>query len=311
MYSNIFIIIGVALLGFILKRAWPQIFNKELGGILLGRVLFYVVLPATIFLNISQLKLSAEFFLLPISCWFISLTCFLAAFLYAKWTKLGNKTKGTLFLGTTMINMQMVAYPFIGLTYGLEAFGRLIIFEFGGYLLAFTFAYGLAIYYGDKGRTEGVGGGRKRVWQTLKQKLIGAPPIWALFLGIIFNFTQISLPEIIKGFLDVIGKPTFFLLLFSLGLYFEPKLEKVKHLIAAIFIRIGIGFAVGLLVVSLFQLEGLSRIVVLIMSIMPAGYNALVFSVKEGLDEEFAASLVAISVVVSLAIIPVLTFFLG
>lgn len=316
MYSSIFIVIGVAALGFFLKRVWPQIFNKELGDMLLGKVLFYVVLPATIFLNISQLKLSSELFLLPISVWFISFICFLVAFLYAKWVKLGNKTKGALFAGTTMINMQMVGYPFISLTYGAEAFGRLMIFEFGGYLLAFTFVYGLVVYYGaksraEKGTKEGSGEARKRILQTLKQKLIAAPPIWALFLGIIVNFTQISLPGIVKDFLDVIGKPTFFMLLFSLGLYFEPKLDKIKHLAAGIFIRIGIGFAAGLLAVTLFQFEGLNRVVVLTMSIMPAGYNALVFSVKEDADKEFAASLVAISVVVSLAIIPILTFFLG
>jgi hypothetical protein len=304
MYFKILIIICLIAVGFILKKV--GIFNRGVGEALLTKVLFYVILPAAIFLNISQIPLSTELFFLPISCWGISLICFSVAFLYAKWAKLGNKTKGTLFAGTTMINLQMVAYPFLKFVYGEEAFGRLLIFEFGGYILAFTFVYFLAIYYGNP-KTERKG---ERIKQSLI-RLIKVPPIWALFLGIAVNLGRISLPVFLKDLLGLASSGMVPLLLLSLGIYFEPSLNKIKHLAAAIFIRIGIGFAAGLLMVNLFQLEGLSRTVVLIVSIMPAGYNALVFSAKEKLDEEFAASLVAISVIVSLAIIPILTFFLG
>ncbi|MDO8558732.1 MAG: AEC family transporter [bacterium] len=303
MYLKILIITSIILTGFLLKKA--GILSKKDGEVLLNKVLFYVVLPSAIFLNISKLPLSFDLIFLPISVWGIALICLAAAFLYAKLVKMPNRTKGTLFAGTTMMNMQMVAYPLISFVYGAEAFGKLLIFEFGGYLWAFTAVYFLAIYYGKSDNGEGGGIGKSF------KKFLKIPPIWALFSGIAVNLLSAPVPDFLKDVLAITSAPMLLLLLISLGIYFEPKINKIRDLAAAISIRIGIGLAAGFLMVTLFHLEGLSRIVVLVTSMMPAGYNTLVFSAKEKLDEEFAASLVAISVIVSLAFIPLLTLFIG
>lgn len=300
MYLEILIIISVILISFLLKKA--GILNKKDGEVILNKVLFYVVIPAAIFLSMSQIQLSLDLFFLPLSNWGISLICLTAAFLYAKVARLENKTKGTLLVGVTMINIQMVAYPFLKLVYGDEAFARLILFEFGAACIAFTLVYFIAVYYGEVSE-------KKSIKESLS-RFVRVPLVWVLFLGIGVNLASVSLPVFIKDLLDLIAKPLVPLLLISLGLYFEPKLNKIKHLLAGIFIRIGIGFAAGLLMVTLFNLEGLNRIVVLVSSLMPIGYNALTFSAKEKLDEEFAASLVTTSVIVSIALIPILTFFL-
>mgnify|MGYP001582722476 FL=1 len=276
--------------------------SKKDGEVILTKILFYVVIPAAIFLSISQVQLSSDLIFLPLSNWGISLICLAAGFLYAKITKLENKTKGTLLMGVTMINIQMVAYPFLKLIYGDEAFARLILFEFGAACIAFTLVYFLAVYYGEASEKKGI--------KESLNKFVKIPLVWALFLGIGVNLSSVTLPVFIKDLLDLIAKPLVPMLLISLGLYFELKFNKIKHLLAGIFIRIGVGFAAGLLMVTLFHLEGLNRIVVLVSSIMPIGYMTLAFSAKEKLDEEFAASLVTTSVIVSIALIPILTFFL-
>lgn len=299
MYLKILIIATVILISFLLKKA--GILSKKDGEVILTKVLFYAVIPAAIFLSMSQIQLSSDLIFLPLSNWGISFICLAAAFLYAKIVKLENKTKGTLLMGVTMINIQMVAYPFLKLVYGDEAFARLILFEFGAASMAFTLVYFIAVYYGEAS-------GKKNIKESLG-KFSRVPLVWALFLGIGVNLVPMTLPVFIKDLLELIAKPLIPLLLISLGLYFEPKLSRIKHLLAGIFIRIGIGFAAGLLMVTLFNLEGLNRIVVLVSSIMPVGYMTLAFSAKEKLDEEFAASLVTISVIATLALIPVLTFF--
>lgn len=300
MYLKILVIISIILISFLLKKA--GVLSKKDGEIVLNKILFYIVIPAAIFLSISQIQLSPDLIFLPLSNWGISFICLAVALIYAKIVKLENKIKGTLLIGVTMINIQMVAYPFLKLIYGDEAFARLILFEFGAACIAFTLAYFLAVYYGGAL-------GEKNIKESLV-KFAKVPLVWALFVGLGVNMASVALPDFIKDLLELIAKPLVPLLLISLGLYFEPKLNKVKHLLAGIFIRIGIGFAAGLLMVTLFNLEGLNRIVVLVSSIMPIGYMTLVFSAKEKLDEEFAASLVTISVVVTLALIPILIFFL-
>lgn len=71
-------------------------------------------------------------------------------------------------------------------------------------------------------------------------------------------------------------------------------------------IRTGIGLLLGLLFVYLFDLNGVSRTVVLVCSSAPSGLNTLVFSSMEKLDNEFAASVVSYSVIVGMILIPLL-----
>ena len=86
MYSQILNIIVIVLISFLLKKA--GILSKKDGEMILTKVLFYLVIPAAIFLSISQIKLSPDLIFLPLSNWGISLICLAAAFIYAKAVKL-------------------------------------------------------------------------------------------------------------------------------------------------------------------------------------------------------------------------------
>ncbi|MFQ5815437.1 MAG: AEC family transporter, partial [Candidatus Hydrothermarchaeaceae archaeon] len=54
----------------------------------------------------------------------------------------------------------------------------------------------------------------------------------------------------------------------------------------------------------IFGLEGLDRQVVILSSMMPVGVNSMVFSARENLDVEFAASAVSISIIMGLVLVP-------
>jgi hypothetical protein len=64
----------------------------------------------------------------------------------------------------------------------------------------------------------------------------------------------------------------------------------------------------GIAFINLFNLQGLSKIVVLIMSSAPAGINTLTYSSMENLDNEFAASVVSYSTLIGMVFIPVLIY---
>ncbi len=298
MYLKILVIISVALIGFLLKKV--GILSKKDGEIILSKLVFNLVLPVAIFLSLSQSSLSWSLVYLPISALVIILICFAVSWLYTGAIKLNNKTKGTFIIGTMLMNTSAVAFPFFQLIYGNEGFGRVAIFDFAGAFLGFSLVYFLAVYYGNS---------EKKNIRASLIKIIKTPVIWALLLGIGVNLLGFSLPIFLKETLDLIAMPITPLFLISLGLYFEPKLDKIKQLFPAIFIRFGVGLAAGLLMVKIFNLEGLNRAVVLISSVAPSAYLTLIYSVKEKLDEDFAASLVAVSVVVGLIMIPIFSFF--
>jgi len=69
-----------------------------------------------------------------------------------------------------------------------------------------------------------------------------------------------------------------------------------------------VGLLIGLLMIWLFDLDGMNRLVVLVAAIAPAAYNTVVYSVKEKLDEEFAITAVTATMVINIiAIFIILT----
>jgi predicted permease len=71
------------------------------------------------------------------------------------------------------------------------------------------------------------------------------------------------------------------------------------------------GLMLGFILVKLFDLEGLSKAVVLLGAAAPVGYNTLTFSSMENLDKEFAANLVSFSILTGIIFIPILIFLIG
>ena len=71
-----------------------------------------------------------------------------------------------------------------------------------------------------------------------------------------------------------------------------------------VFMRMGLGFLVGQLIVLLTHMQGMDRMVVTLASVMPIGMIPLVYASTEGLDTEFAAACISLSIIVGLIITP-------
>ncbi len=270
-------------------------------GSTLTKVVFYVTLPATIFLALLSLELSRGLFLLPLSAVILISITYLISFYASGLLGLEPKTKAVFVMSTGIINMGFFAYPFLILAYGPEGLARGVLFDFGNAFLAYTLAYYIAVRYGRSHRM--------RVGETLVE-FLKFPPIWALGAGISVNSAGIALPSIFTGFLGLLNRATVPLIMFSIGLFLTPKMKNAYPILLAAFIRMGVGFLLGYALVGLFGLEGLNRSVVLLCSMMPAGANTLVFAAKEGLDVEFAASVVSLTILLGLVIVPLLIFIL-
>lgn len=184
--------------------------------------------------------------------------------------------------------------------FGDDGVARLLLFDFTNGLLVFSFIYYQAVKFGNKGA------GNK----TIIKKFLVSAPLWALFIAIILNLAQLKIPFTLYHFLDISGDMTIPLMMLSLGIFFNPKPHKIKLVAAGLFIRMGIGLGLGILLSWLFGLEGLNRTIVIIGSAAPIGFNTLTFASMEELDKEFAASLVSASILIGIFYTPFLIFLL-
>ncbi|HII15572.1 MAG TPA: AEC family transporter [Nanoarchaeota archaeon] len=289
-------VVLVFVLGYTLKRIGLL---KKADADLFLRVVFYVALPSLVLLSITNLKLSWDLVYLPVIPAFVIAITAGASFLIGKIMHLERKTFGVLLIGTMIMNLGF-AIPFIFAAYGEEGLARLTLFDFGNAILTFSFIYYIACRYGED----------KKNPTAMIKKLAYSVPLWALAGSIAMNLAGIKLPNAASGFLQITGNMTVPLVMLSLGIYFSPKLVKIRPLLSGLVIRMAFGLFLGFMFVKLFHLEGLNRIIVIICSSAPIGYNTLTFSSLAKLDKEFAASLVSFSVLAGLVFIPILLMIL-
>lgn len=284
-------------LGFILKKM--HLLKKEDGDLFL-KVVFYVALPAFILLSITKSNLSLDFIYLPISAVLIIISTFVVSFFAGKALRLPQTTFGVFLIGSMIMNVGFIL-PFVVAVHGEEGLTRLSLFDFGNGFLVFTFVYYFACKYGNGAKNS----------RSMVKKFILSPPIWALLIALLLNINCMRLPEFIDTFLQSVGAMTNPLIMLALGVYFSPKIVQLIPLSSVVLIRMICGLLLGFFFTMIFDLDGLSRVVVLLGSSAPVGYNTLTFSSLENLDKEFAASLVSVSIGLGIVFLPALIFILG
>ncbi|MBU2649588.1 MAG: AEC family transporter [Bacteroidetes bacterium] len=280
--TNVGPVILIAIAGFLLKKL--NIFRREHGDFLLMMV-FYLTLPALIFDSFLNIKLDLRFAYLPMITVILIIAMYLISLAATKIMKLPGKTAGTFIVGTMILNNGFL-FPFIYATYGDEGMARILIFDFVNGLLAFSWVYYIACRYGENGQNR----------RVLLRKLLFAPPGWSIIISITLNLLGYKLPLILAETCDILGEMTVPLIMLALGIYFSPRLVRPWQAMAAIGIRMGIGFLIGYFFAELLTLEGLTRTVVILGASAPIGFNTLTFASMEKLDRDFAASLVSFAI---------------
>ncbi|MDP8268039.1 MAG: AEC family transporter [Candidatus Tenebribacter davisii] len=294
-WSKVIPIIIIFFLGYFLKKI--RLFCSNTADTLL-KLTFYVTLPALTFLSGSTTELTLKFFYLPIIAIAVMLIIFTLSYPISKKFNLSKATQGTFLVGTLIMNTGFTL-PFVLAAYGNQGLAIYTIFDFGNTLMIFTFVYYIAIKFGKN----------EKIKIPIK-KFILLPPIWGLILGISFNLLKFELHSTTINFLEIVGKPTIFLVILSLGIYFSPKITNLGKMLTVFSLRIGLGLLLGLLAVNIFNIDGIMRTLVILFCGAPVGYNTLIFASLEGLDKEFAASLVSISLLLGIIYVPIIIYFL-
>ncbi len=295
--QNIVPIFLAFFLGYFLKNFG---FLKKERADIFFKLVFSFFLPVLIILSVSEVDISPEMITLPFIPPIISLFVFFVSFFSGKFLKMENQFFGPFLVGTIAINIGFTL-PFIINSYGNEGLARIIIFDMGNAFMVFTLAYYLACRYGENGD--------KKI--NILKKLFSSPPLWALGVGLVINFSGTEIPRNVAIALGALGNFTVPLILIAVGTYFTPKIVQPTYVLLAVFIRMFLGLLMGFVVVSFLGLEGIDKYVVLMGSSAPIGFSAIIFSSLEKMNKEFAASMVSVGMLVGIFLSSFLTFFLS
>ncbi len=202
-----------------------------------------------------------------------------------------------LYLPIVFANFINIPLPIIYLAFGAAGAAQAILM----YIPQGLIMYSLGVY---------VASGEKDMRQGLRV-MLRTPLIYAAILGLVLNLLRVPIPEVVIGSVKLLGQAGVPLMLLILGVSIGRfRLTQISLTVAASVLRVGGGFAFGLLAVWLLALTGVTRSVVLFEAAMPAAVFVSVLAAKYKNEEELVSSVVLATTLMAIVVIPALLYFL-
>lgn len=255
----------------------------------------YVSTPALVFVSLLQ----KDIILVDAArIWSAALVtsagCFAIAIIVFK--LLRQKHSG-LYVAVALMNTVNIPFPIIYMAYGAEGLVPATLYYIPNIILLYTF--GVYVMSGKN-------------WKENSREVLRQPVVYCTFLGLIFNFLKVPVPDIVINSLDFIGMMALPLVLIILGYNISKvRLASLPTTLLASFLRIGVGFGLGLLMASVLNLTGVDRFVVIFVSSMPVAASVTILASKYNNETESVSSVVFLTTLASIGIIPVLLYYFG
>jgi predicted permease len=296
---NLAPLLGFFVVGIIFKSL--KIFGKR-DGLVLLRFVFYWFIPALTLQTVMKSEINSELIILPFAPLVPVIMCFLIVLLVLKFfPQPSNAVTGVLFVGSMAMNSGFVM-PFINAAYGIEGLSKAILFDLGNLFLIYTFVFYIVVGYGENKNIHTI---------DMFKKFLGIPTIWAFFIGLAIAYYKPIIPIEVEDFLFYASAPTLPMIMMSLGLAFCPEKSYIPKAIKIIFIRMFCGLAIGLFLAQILPVCEISKRVIVICCASPCSFNTLIFSALEKLEENLAATVVSMSILLGIVMVPMIIMLLG
>lgn len=290
-------ILLLILLGIVLRGI--GLFDRQ-SGMVLTRLAYYVTIPATIFTSIARSQLTGGMLLLPVIGF--ALPCLLAGVAYLSTRRLSDRPQLRGVLLVAMVVLGVFGYPFFHLFFGEEGLARMAMYDVGNSLYAGTVALLLARTFGSREQGE-----KRHLWRTVAT----SPILWAAALGVLAALVGLTVGGPVGDLLGLLAGANAPIAMIAVGIFVRPRATYGRLMVQFVGIRMVAGALLGLGIALLAGMAGLDVIVACAASALPAGTTALVYSANEGLDAEFAASLISVTVLLGALAINVLPHLLA
>jgi hypothetical protein len=289
--------------GWLLKKG--RVFREgEVAA--LRKFVVRVALPFLVFQNLYRADVESLRQALPVILGFVLLTALYTAAARAVAPRVpGSETQQMTFAFAVFAgNYAFLGWGVIVAFFGSSALTRAVFFSMFfwpvfltcGFLLRRRFCRG-------EGRESGAG------FLKILARHAGVP-LGTAAVALSLNIARVRLPASLDSFIGQFAALAIPLILFAIGqnLVLLMPAARLRLVLAASFFRLAGGFALGLAVVSflrlLFNVDALSRQVILLQAVMPTATMATFFGEYVPLDEELLSAIIAVSTLLSFVSLP-------
>ena len=258
-------------------------------------IVFYVGLPALAFVSIlDQQIVLLDAAKVWISVLIVSLGCGALGWLLFRVLK--TRHSG-LYLPISLPNTVNIPFPIVSLAYGPAGLFIATLY----YIPSVILIYSAGVF---------IAAGKD--WRHNLKAVLKVPTIYTAAAALFLNFNDITVPSLIMRPLNFISGMVTPAVVLTLGFSLSKiKITSFPITLWSSLIRVFGGLLIGLLIVHLFEISGLMRSVVVLMSAMPSAVNTYTIAAKYKNEEGLVASVVMVTTLISLISIPLLLRWLG
>ena len=283
-------LLGIFLLGYLSKRLrWIQ---KEDGRII-STMLMTLLVPAAIINSISNAVIEPRLLFLPLAGVTVVLILLGIGFLLVPLLGLRGETKGAFLVSFPTLECGSIGYAVMSAAFGTAGLTSIVLFDLGNACCFFLVIPVLASLFGR--RTEPFR------WAIVLKQMMSTPLLWAFAIGVVLNVSHVHI-AVLSNMLTIVASSLLFLIMFFIGLEFECSSSSLVLPSLAMYLKMGIGISVGVLVSLLFGLTGVERIAVVLASSLPASLLTVIIAKESKLDSQFVTSLLSLALPVSIAV---------
>ena len=292
---SIIIMIG---LGYFLKRI-DFLSDKDIDPF--NKIVMYVLMPCMIFHAIysADLSLLSKLGILPFIILASSFITGIVSFIILKALHLDDKTLWSVLVTVMIANTAFMGYPVTLGILGSDGFLRAIFCDMATLCTFLILSFVLILKFGG-------------TVKTAVSKIAFFPPLWAVVLGLGFNFLNIPIGPIIDNTVNYLGQGAIPLIMIALGLSIDfSALSRSKSMIAFTSImKLFLFPAMAFVFALALGLTGLEFNVSVIEAAMPSGMMSLLLAITYGLDFELTSDCILINTVISLITLPLIIMLL-
>ena len=285
-------------LGYILKRI-DFLSKKDIDP--LNKLVMYILMPCMIFHAIfsADLSLISKLGILPLIILGSSFATGIVSFIILKYLKFDDKKLWSVLVTVMIANTAFMGYPVTLGIYGQDGFLRAIFCDIATLIIFLLLSFMLIMKFGG-------------TVKTATRKIALFPPLWAVILGLLFNFLNIPIGPVIDNTVNYLGQGAIPLIMIALGLSIDfSALSRSKSMIVFTSIMKLLFFPlIAFIIVSQIGFTNLEYNVSIIEAAMPSGMLSLLLSITYKLDFELTSDCILINTVISLITLPLIIMIL-
>jgi predicted permease len=288
-------ILSLVVVGFLMKQVG---LIRPGESQIIARLIINTTLPVVIFLSIARADVAPQKMgLLALCGVLVCVGSGIVSSLVVGYLNLERQIAGVIIVATMILNIGFVLFPIFLTVYGEEGISRLAAFDLGNSIVAHSLGFYIITRYGNR---------PPNGFMPSIKRVLSLPVLWAVLAGLAFNLLSIQLSPFAEKILEPLAAANIPLAMLTLGAFLQFRYRNLPLMGLTAALRIGGGFLIGQALVYVTNLQGLDQAAVSLGAAMPSGMAVMVYAASEGLDAEFAAGAISLSILLGLIVLPVL-----